>query len=208
MRTVPAASLIRLLARGSPDLARELETTARIDDEGQIAGAMITWVDGLAEKTLTTVGGWSALQAWLGQDRPAGDPPPQTRAAAELVVFDYLIGNWDRFSGGNVYLDPQGPGLVLLDNNGSFKPWSDRQEQRMDTLLQKTERFPAPLIEKLRKLDAQAVETALAAEPWHRASPLLNDQHVELLLSRRDRLLAHLDSLLEKYGPEAVLFSP
>ncbi len=209
MRQFPLHLLVSLTKKQHPEEAATLADTASTDNRGAVQGAIIEWIEDLDSNRLEEIGGRRAIRSWLAPARKTIDKePPLAANAAAMIAFDYVMGNWDRFSGGNVFASASGNDLVLLDHNASFAPWSDRQKERMEKLLARTERFPASLITRLRNLAPSVIETALAAEPWHEKNKLLNDSDIKLLLGRRDRLIEHVDKLIALHGEGAVLPFP
>ncbi len=196
--------LVNLLKKSAPDKAAALAKKGMIDNRGRIPGAAITWLKGLDRSGLDPIGGKTTLLKWLDIKTDSIPDPPLAAQASAMVVLDYLIGNWDRFSGGNLFINHRKNTFVLLDNNGSFAPWSDRQRNRMNGLLAATKRFSSALVTRLRELDRPAIERALSREPWH-ATPLLDEQEIGGVLERRDRLIDHVDRLVSAHGAESVL---
>jgi hypothetical protein len=208
MRSVPLDPLVRLLNQQSPKRAAELLEEAFTDEKGRVPGAIIQWIFGLDPSGLEKIGGRIAIKKWLASARPLKGDPRMASNAADMIAFDYLIGNWDRFSGGNVFVSASGFQFVLLDHNGSLAPWSDRQQRKMEKLLAQTHRFPAGLIKRVRDLKAENIERSMAAEPWNENHPLMTPEEIDLLLARRDRLIAHVDRLIRIHGKDAALPFP
>ncbi len=208
MRALPLHQLVRLIRSQYPDQAALLQKRAVLNDKGAVSGAVIEWVEGLDPGRLKTLGGQGALMRWLAVDRPKGREPRIAAKVSAMVVFDYLIGNWDRFSGGNIFLQTNNEELILIDHNSTFAPWSDRQSERMSNMLGRTDRFPAGLMEQVTALTHEDVEAALSKESWHREQAVLSPSEVNLLFARRDQLLSHVDRLTKRHGREAVLFFP
>ena len=73
-----------------------------------VEGAAIYWIPDMHELGLDTKDGAARWARWLGQD---GELPSREKYKAQaadvstMVCFDYLIGNWDRFSGANAQGD-------------------------------------------------------------------------------------------------------
>jgi hypothetical protein len=196
---------VSLLEKKSPEDARVLAEQALVNDRGQVAGAMIQWIKGLDRDGFRSLGGKKKLLQLLGISKAPAGETGLAREASAMIAFDFVIGNWDRFSGGNVFLDPNAEGFVLIDNNGTFAPWSRRQDSRMTKMLNGVQRFGAQLTESLARLDAAAVERALAVEPWHGEHRLLSTEEIEILLKRRDIIMAHVDRLALVHGRDSVL---
>lgn len=206
MRELRLETLTNRLEKGQPDAALRLKEEALLAGNERVTGAMIAWVEDIDREGLDALGGIPGIRSWLGPARPrAEDEPPLADDAARMVVFDYIIGNWDRFSGGNFYVSKGGERLVLLDHNGTFGPWEGKREEKMARLLKSIERFPAALVDKLRELTREEVSAALGKEPWHISDGLLRPEEIDLLFERRDALLKHIDLLVQSQGSDNVL---
>jgi len=209
LRRVPIARLTALLEASYPDTARALRDESQVDEKGLVAGAIIEWISELGPPRFEGETGWRQLAAWLGPDGPSAEEEPTVVAASRMVVADYVAGNWDRFSGGNLFADAAGRGLWLVDNNGSFAPWSDRQRDRMDGQLAACARFSASQLERLRALSADLVRAALAGEEARGVvGRVLTDEEIALLLERRDAALRKVDAEIATRGAEAVAVFP
>ncbi len=149
------------------------------------------WTDGLA----SAEGGRPELAARLPE-------------WSDLVVFDFLIDNTDRWSGGNVLtLGPGGP-LIFLDNAAGFSPWRKgaTTRERVDPVC----RFRAATVEAVRARTTAAPENGLAAtlarSLAHDAlSPVLNKTQLADLDSRAQWFVEHVDRCIEKLGEATVL---
>ena len=124
------------------------------------------------------------------------------RQISNLHVFDYLTSNFDRYSGIEAYYgvnahfaDGQ---FVPLDNSAAFQ-FVPRQV--MDRRLAPVERFSRPLIDAVRMLDPEVVNPILFPDPDWR-----DRRRLEYFWSQREKLLAHVDDLVERYG-EAAIYS-
>ena len=193
-RAIPRATL--RLAPDSPVLF-DRDNTAR--------GAAIYWVPVLRPSRIDGAEEQERWGRWLRQGRAA--PPDQAQRAEEistLLVFDFLTGNWDRWSGANVPMDAQGH-LIYRDNNGGFEePFVDGLLQRSRSLLQRTQRFNRAVIGRARALTEASVRAEMALDPDPTFAPLTPGQ-LRSLLRRRDLLLEYVDGLVRRYGEAAVL---
>jgi hypothetical protein len=209
LRRVPLAQVAGLLAASYPDAAAALREQALVDDRGFVGGAAIAWIGELGPPAFEGDSGWRRLAALLAADGPEPRDAPGVVAAARVVVADYVAGSWDRFSGGNLFAEAGGPGLWLIDNNGSFAAWSDRQRDRMDAQLAACARFSSSQIARLRALTASQVRAAIAAEERRGVvDRVLTDDEVALLLARRDAVLRRVDTEVAARGEAAVLSLP
>ena len=193
-RAIPRATL--RLAPDSPVLF-ERDNTAR--------GAAIYWVPVLRPSRIDGVEEQERWGRWLRQGRTV--PPDQAQRAEEistLLVFDFLTGNWDRWSGANVPMDALGH-LIYRDNNGGFEePFVEGLLQRSRSLLNRTQRFSRAVIGRARAMTEASVRAEMALDP-DRSTPMLSAGQLRSLLRRRDLLLAYVDSLVRRHGEAAVL---
>jgi hypothetical protein len=209
LRRVPLAQIAGLLEVSYPESAKALREEALADGNGLVGGAIIEWIAELGPPRFAGETGRKALAALLAADGPAPAAEPGVAAASRMVVADYVAGNWDRFSGGNLFADASGRGLWLVDNNGSFARWSDKQRARMDGQLAACGRFSASQIERLRALTAASIRAALADEEARGVvEHLLTDEEVGLVLERRDAVLGRVDAEIAGRGEAAVIPFP
>ena len=176
------------------------------DDDGSAPGAAIYWVKGLRSVGLEDKAKW---QSWV-QD---GDIPTGKAALARdlstMAVFDFLIGNWDRFSGGNLPTDSRQQRAFLRDNDRSFSnPLLERRYEKLLEGLIGAERFSKDLVRRLEVLDEASIRAELAQDPSHQADPLLSAAQIADVLDRRATILSYIAALIEERGEAEVLFFP
>ena len=70
------------------------------------------------------------------------------RQVSDLVVFDFLTSNPDRYSGGNMKMSPDGSELFYMDNTMSFFLDPQGKEKIRDVLF-RTQRFSRSLFDAL-----------------------------------------------------------
>lgn len=221
-RTLPWGALEA--AAGDDPRVREL----RIGEDGNLRGAFVWWVPD-RPTPLELPPGW---ERWLriegepdaispfqrpGEYRraraedgavaaPAGAPEPDlpTRPAelSDMMVFDYLAHNVDRWGTNNTNVRTVGPGgpLMYLDNAASFTLPSPRIAQ-MDARLRAVQRFRRSTIEAVRRFDVAHFVERLADDPL---SPVLDERQQRNLETRRLYLLEHVDALVREHGEAAV----
>lgn len=138
--------------------------------------------------------------------RPRAQEPDSPQRAAELsdlIVFDYLIQNVDRWGGNftNVRTrGPQGP-LIYLDNGAGF--WLGEQELGLlKSRLKALQRFRRRTVEAVARLDVDVFAARLASDPL---APVLNRRQLAGLRARQKALLAHVDRMKARFGPDSVL---
>lgn len=117
---------------------------------------------------------------------------------SDLIVFDTLISNVDRWGGDFTNLRTRGRGgpLIFLDNGAGFWVGSHRLGL-MDARLEALQRFRRRTVEALEVFDLAAFEERLAADPL---APLLTDWQIEGIEVRRRAVLAHVRRMRERFG--------
>ena len=183
----------------------ELFTKEALVSGDVVKGALIPWIDGLGFVELARDATW---KTWLRRD---GVVPDDQRTRAQeistLVCFDFLTGNWDRWSGGNVGLDKPTGRLLFIDNDGAFfeLPPTDAL-QKNKRLLTGIDRFSRSFVERVRALDDAALDRAIGEESP--GVPLLSTKALAGVHQRRKELLAILDAKRADAGDDALLPFP
>lgn len=135
----------------------------------------------------------------------AGEPDSDDRAAelSDLVLFDYLTHNIDRWGGDYTNVRTRGAGgaLVFLDNAAGFIAGHARFGF-MDTRLHSVQRFRRSTIEAIRGLSMERFRARVEGDA---CAPLLEERLYAHLEERRVELLAHVDRMIAAHGEAAVL---
>jgi hypothetical protein len=211
-RNVPAWEI---RDRMHPDFAgeetwRDLYATLVPEPTDQVPGAAIYWVPELSDLELDRGRGLAEWRAWLAQEGPScpEDRRALCRDLSNMLVFDYLVANWDRFSGGNVQglaSTAVGPRVIVRDHDVTLASSIPRElHDRIRERLGWAERFSRGVIDAVRRLDREAIEAALATEPAHATAPLLAPAAIDGLLERRATLISYVGALVDRYGEDAV----
>mgnify|MGYP001822212694 CR=1 FL=1 len=176
------------------------------DDDRSAPAAAIYWVKGMRSV------GYENRSMWSGWLRDAQIPDGKEALARDLstmVVFDLLVGNWDRFSGGNIPSDAARQRIILRDNDRAFStPLLARRYDALLDGLMRTERFSRSLIERLADLDEEGLVEELGLDPSHASDPLLSDTQIADVLDRRATILTYIAALIEERGEDRVLVFP
>jgi hypothetical protein len=180
------------------------------DAPGVARGAAIYWIPRMRSSELHEVSGLEAVADWL---RIGGEVPDDradlARDLSTMLAFDYLIGNWDRFSGGNVSTDAEGRRLFVRDHNVAFQdPLTGTLYDRVRGHLERTQRFSRSFVEALRELDEARLRAALEEDPEAEVRPLLSPVQIEGVMDRRRALLSYVGGLVALHGAERVLVWP
>jgi len=141
------------------------------------------------------------LQIWLegtsGEDelsaRDEMQPPDVKRWLRQkqvMYVFDNLISNADR-NQGNIMIDGNWT-IWFIDHSRAFERSSRLPYSKKVTACERR------LWTSLRELDEDTVR--------QRLEPFLEGKEISTLLSRREKLIDHIQKLIDKKGEDAVLF--
>ncbi len=201
-RVPPAVS--RVVSRSSLRLARVTTVPIVFDRADNARGAAIYWVPVMRDSMIDRNRDIERWTRWLrqGNELPA-DQSMRAEEVSTLLVFDFLTGNWDRWSGSNVPMDPAGH-LIYRDNNGGFEePFVDALMHRSMAWLRRTQRFNRSVIDRARAMTEASVRAEMALDP-DREHPPLTDAQIRSLLRRRDALVTYVDGLVTRYGARAV----
>jgi hypothetical protein len=133
--------------------------------------------------------------------RPEPDREDRAAEMSDLVVFDYLTRNQDRWGGENANVlirGARGP-LVFLDNGASFEP-GDPRPSLMESRLHALQRFRRKTIAGVRAFDIERFKARLAQE---RVQPVLSPAQLAGLEARRTALLEWVAETERAHG-EAI----
>jgi hypothetical protein len=129
---------------------------------------------------------------------PMPEHPQLPAELSDMIVFDFLTLNFDRFGGSNanILLLGEGGPLIFLDNGDGFSPGPPRRHV-LDTRLAPVSRFRKRTIEALRAFDMRAFSARLAREPL---APILDARALAGLAVRREIVLEHVAAQSKRYG--------
>src|SRR5690606_33330899 len=124
---------------------------------------------------------------------------------SDLIVFDHLIQNVDRWGGAftNVRVRGSDGPLVFLDNGAGF--WPQPSLPLMNARLRHLERFRPATREALRRFDRGALEAAMAEDAL---APVLTDAQLDGLEARVAEVLAHFEAMHATHGDAVFLSDP
>ena len=135
----------------------------------------------------------------------AGVPDDEGRPAelSDLIVFDYLTQNVDRWGGDftNVRTRGEGGPLIYLDNGAGF--WLGEQRLGlMEARLKALQRFRQSTVDAVRAFDVESFAARLRDDPL---APVLNDKQLDGLRQRQQAFLEHVDSMVARFGEAQVM---
>jgi hypothetical protein len=181
----------------------EIDERILWDGHGLTEGALITWVSEAKSARFSDVTSESSWTQWLlqGQTAPSAS---LARDLSNMLAFDYLIGNWDRFSGGNFKMTKDNSRLILLDHNSAFgAPFRDKIHERVYQRLRQAQKFSRTAYERLLLLDKPKLVRLFDMDA--NTPALLSAAQIDGLLDRRATLLSYIQSLIEIHGSDKIL---
>lgn len=181
------------------------------DDTGDVVGELSWWIPVIDSATvdgfhIDSVDGIVTWKRYLTARYPIPDQElGMVTQISNMVLFDYLINNSDRWSGGNAKMSEDGRLLYYMDNTLSFGV-SDDGQVRTRTYLRRVQKFSRYLVHRLRTLTVQQLRDALSdSGPFE---SLLDEDEIESLMHRRDYALAYIDELIALHGEDEILVFP
>jgi len=176
------------------------------DGDASAPAAAIYWVKGMRSVGFEDVSRWAE---WVAEGEIPKGKELLARDFSNMAVFDMLIGNWDRFSGGNFPADPTRRRALLRDNDRGFStPLLEPRFRRLLERLAETERFSRSVFERLQRLDEETILRELDEDPGNDSLPLLDDRQIADLLERRATIVSHIAALIDERGEGQVLVFP
>lgn len=127
--------------------------------------------------------------------------PERAKELSDLLVFDYLVQNVDRWGGDFVNVRAradEGP-MVFLDNGAGFWP-NEQRLPLMEARLRPLQRFNRRTVDALRAFDLEAYRRALASDAL---APVLDERRILGVGERVRAVVEHVDSMYARFG-EAI----
>jgi len=128
--------------------------------------------------------------------------PDLIPALSDMIVFDYLTLNLDRWGGEftNVRTKEKDGPLIFLDNGAGFS-LGQATNGMMRSRLHAVEKFRRATIDAVRNLNLDALKKRMNSDPL---APLLPPFAFTQLEERRQHVLSHVAAMTDKYGEAAV----
>jgi len=194
--------------------------------QGSVRGSVVWWVpEELAPVDLPADWlGWLRVDRRFGaspfqtardywRDRKARrptrllDPPAPSFAdrpaeLSDLILFDYLIGNADRWGSDNVNVQVLAGSrrLIYLDNANGFE-LLQKPNKLLEARLAAVQRFRRTTVEAIRTLDVKELEQHMKSDPL---APLLSEAQLAALERRRQRVIEHVTEVERQFGASAL----
>jgi hypothetical protein len=177
------------------------------DPRGNTAGVMMYWIPVIKDSGLDTAEGIAQSTQWLtpGQLIPPGKHGLAAQLS-DLIVFDFLTGNPDRYSGGNMMTNEDGSRLYYMDNTLSFFIEPEGNEKTR-TALHRAQRFSRHLYEALGRI-TEAGLSQVMAQASEGEYEILTQPEIRAVVSRRDYVRRYIDGLMASHGAQETLYFP
>ncbi len=207
-RTFAFSALAAALGGTDSDAGALLAAEAVPDAHGLVTGALIPWIPKLELLPLESEPWVTRWRGWLATDGGvAGEDTTLAADVSTMIVFDYLTGNWDRWSGGQVGIDRLYNRLLFLDNDGAFyDPPPPAPLAAQLARLSKVSRFSRAFVKAMRDLDDDALRQAMGEESP--GAPLLSARMLSGVAGRRRTALGIIDAKIAELGESFVLAFP
>lgn len=216
----PAAAIVvsmeQLLASIVPGVRAAVGARIRAEArprKGQLRGSASWWIPeikvaAIGKYPIDSTDGIVTWRRHLGID---AERTPETTAfvaqISDMVLFDFLIDNSDRWSGGNARTSVDGKILYFMDNTLAFTR-NPRAHSRTNTYLRRVKVFSRRLVESVRRFTREELVEALSSAEDGALAPLLNDQEIDAVMARRELAVTYIDELIAEHGAERVLAFP
>jgi hypothetical protein len=197
LRVVDREELVATLPANNRFFVDKIDREAIFDDAGRTLGSASVWIADLVDPGLDTIAAIRRWSDWLhvGSAIRSGDESLAAQLSS-MLLYDRIIDNFDRFSGGGLLTSADEQSLYLLDNSTAF-PDDEAGNPRCAGYLARCQKFRPDVVEAIRSLDREKLNAAV--------EDLLTPAEKNALLSRAAHALRYVDDLVGRFGREDVL---
>jgi hypothetical protein len=183
-----------------------------IQSNGRVSGELSWWIPVIERGRVDgyEMDSMEGIVSWKRHLTVGAQVPKRDRALvaqiSDMVLFDFIINNPDRWSGGNARVSEDQRVLYFMDNTMSFGDDMDGHTKSR-VYLERCQKFSRSLVNRLRNLHRSEIEDVLD----HDVEPFpyfLHEAEITALLSRRDYALEYIDGLIKEHGDSQVLAFP
>lgn len=187
MRPLYPTRLENALRNESPETAAQFMAAVERDEKGRVWGAMIEWLENIEPLGAEGNNGRMDVNALFTKDQFAALAP----ALSDMVVLDYVLSNWDRFSGGNLFKLKGRSQLALIDHNEAFYNLSPKQHDKLEKYLHYLHCVRATMVNTIRHATKDQLMSALIVTEW--PGELLRRAEMENILMRMKKFLQNVE---------------
>ena len=204
---LPRSVMQQQFAAQHPDDWEPIREEIRWDAPGFARGAAIYWIPRMRSSELALPPGVDAVAGWLRVD---GELPSESseiaRDLSTMFAYDYIIGNWDRLSGGNVSTTDAGDRLFVRDHNVAFnEPMRGARYSRIRENLERVQRFSRGFVERVGAVDEASLRASLAEDPEAEHDAILSPAQIDGVVRRCRALESYVAALVAVHGADRVL---
>jgi len=219
MHTVPPAvarsvplDFLRRHVEGVTDAQwQEIAARFQVEKNGRVQGAFIYWIPDLGDVGLNKEAGLARAREWLriGGVLPQADAS-LAASVSQMVGYDYIIGNFDRWSGSNTKGNADKTSVYVRDHDLALPgKLGEPLHKRIASQMLVAERVSRAFFAYAQGLSRDCiVREVTLAQPDAPGVERLNDRVIAGILDRRDGFLSHVEALRVQHGDEAVLYFP
>jgi hypothetical protein len=214
--TAIAVPMDQLITSIAPAFRGELASRLRVEARprrGVLRGVASWWIPEIKVAMIgkLPIDSTDGIVTWKRYLAAGATRPPEVAEfvaqISDMVLFDFLIDNIDRWSGGNARTSPDGRVLYFMDNTLSFTRNKEAHE-RTGTYLRRVQVFSRRLVDKVRNFTRDDLVAALSAMDDGGMGPLLTPVELDAVMERRTLAVRYIDELLAAHGAEQVLAFP
>ena len=172
-----------------------------VDRHGMVAGSASVWMPVLNSVHMHLAPARHEWASWMNPARPLPEASRErARQVSEVLVFDYLAANYDRWNCCNITADEHDD-LVFRDNDAGWFP--DVINQLGDPNV--VRRVPRYLYESVQRATPELLRASVARDPLAGTVHLVAARAYVGYELRRQALLANLRRMIARHGEAAVL---
>jgi hypothetical protein len=206
-RVVAREELFAHLHPESVPLLSRIQAETIFGPGGKTVGTASYWIPVIKDAGFDTPEGRRTAETWLsvGQRIPS-DQRAMAAQLSDMVVFDFLTANPDRYSGGNMKMSADGKQLYFMDNTMSFYVEPAGNQKTRDAL-ERTQRFSRAMYAALDRINVPTLEQVLSEEtgtPYE----ILTPAEIDAVVARRDVVRQYVAVLIGHFGANEVLAFP
>ena len=206
-RMVSRAVMFSHLHPETAPMGPRIRAETVFDPRGNTAGVMMFWVPVIKDSGLDAPEGLHESTRWLTQGQSIPDDKRALAAQlSDLLVFDFLTCNPDRYSGGNMLTNEDSSRLLFMDNTLSFfiEP---QGTEKTRAALARGQRFSRRLYQSLDRITEEGLVSILS-QASEGDYEILTKPEIRAVISRRDYVQKYIDDLVAAYGASEVLYFP
>lgn len=206
-RMVNRGDMFSHLHQDTIPLLPRIRAETIFDPRGNTAGVMMYWIPVIKDAGLDTPEGIAQSTQWLTRGQPIPDDKHSLAAQlSDLLVFDFLTSNPDRYSGGNMVTNPDGSRLYFMDNTMSFFIEPEGSEKTR-AALHRAQRFSQRLFQALERISEDGL-ARLLSQASEGDYEILTKSEIRAVVQRRDYVKSYVGGLLASFGPGDVFYFP